>query len=355
MKVAKHFFTIAISFTLLILLSGCIKEPVLSNIADLKDSGIGFVQTTGNELISSTHEKPAPSAFSEPELAVSASVPSPFRIVHNNLIDLKNEMATRLSLSDYQVTSENADNDISRNNSIRENNIFAYHFHEVASLTEFYFVTVEIEGFELIELEISKYGVTYLFRCIETTGRGITISIRRPSNYSSPEEVWQVITEQALQHFSGSLSESGMIYHLNSMEILSRIGDTWFSIRVPNSLNNYEFLRDLAFDVIETSRPVVVEEEFFRRYLEAIISADDSMDVYYGSDDDVWVYWDIIPASVRITGEIEFSSADTNIVEVDSEGLITAVSIGQTTVTITVPTELGVLRAEVTVNVLAQP
>jgi len=331
MKTTKYFIIIIIGLTLLILLSGCSEESILSTSStDQKDSVIRVQPDV-----------------EEPELAVSASVPSPFRIVHSDFIDFKNEMATRLSLSDYQVTSENAGN-----NSIRENNVFAYHFHEVTSLTEFYFVTVEIEEFELVALEIDGHGLTFIYRCAEAIGGSISIDIERALR---TDESWRILTEQLTRDGRGHLTESGMIYQPGLSRISARIGTTRMSIRVPDTLNNYEFLRDLAFDVIETSRPVVVEEDFFRRYLEAIIRVDDSMDVYYGSAHDVWVYWDIIPASVRITGEIEFSSADTNIVEVDSEGLIIAVSIGQTTVTITVPTELGVLRAEVTVNVLAQP
>jgi len=361
MKITKYLFILLISLTLAIVMSGCSGEPILSDehysSADIMDSGVGSVQTD-DEPLSLAEGEPVASETNAPEIAVSASVPSPFALADSNFIDFKNEMAYRLSLENYYLVGDDDGYDHSRRNFIKMGNIWAYDVHEVAYLTEFYFIMAEIDGFELVRLYIDRGGITYSFRCIEAIDVGISIDIRRPSGNDSPDEVWRIITEQALlPYFRGIMTDSGMIYHESFSEIVSRIGDTWMSIRVSDRLNTYEFLRDLALDVIETSRPVVVEQDFFRRYLEAAISVnvDDSVDLHLGRVNDFQLTWRILPDSVSVTGEAELVSENPEIAEINSDGLITAVSVGETTVTITVPTEFGEPRARVRVNVLAPP
>ena len=79
----------------------------------------------------------------------------------------------------------------------------------------------------------------------------------------------------------------------------------------------------------------------------------DGMVLYYG--DEFQLEWAITPASLAATGEAEFASTSPYVAEVDSGGLITVNDIGETIITITVPTEQGVLRAEFTVFVNVTP
>ena len=59
----------------------------------------------------------------------------------------------------------------------------------------------------------------------------------------------------------GDLNEDGMLYINKFNTIIARIGNTSFHINAPERLGTYEFLRNLALQVIETAELVDVQAE----------------------------------------------------------------------------------------------
>ena len=256
MKRTRYFFIILLSLTLIIITSGCNEDPPINS--EQHNSKI-------ESSVPPCESQYIPSEPNERRTTTSPSVPSPFVIMNpGNLADFKNEITTQLTATNVQAFSYNATNGLP--DPLTESNMLAYFDHDVASLSEFYFVTVEVEGFELVAVEVSSYDVSYDFHCVGTGEERISISILRPSNYNSPDEVWQIVTNQLINHFGGQLTESGMIYEPDISRITARIGDTRIRIRVPDRLNNYEFLRDLAFEIIATSELIVLGDGFFQPF-----------------------------------------------------------------------------------------
>jgi len=186
--------------------------------------------------------------------------PSPFFIeIPENMVDLRGEIASQLAIAyEHAQIAEAMDRNTA--NGVREfDEHDLYVFNEVASLSEFYLIGVEIDGFELTHISISRYGLTYVYRCIEGTQDSVRIHIRRLQYPSSPDEAWQTVKEQMLHDPRGTyLTEDGMVYTERINDILARIGNTWFSIRVPDRLNNLEFVHNLALEVIATHELVVL-------------------------------------------------------------------------------------------------
>ncbi|MCL2200672.1 MAG: hypothetical protein FWB75_04745 [Oscillospiraceae bacterium] len=235
MKIARYFLGLMLCAALFISISGC-------------REGAGNQHGTAREAQGRQNGNDAP--------AVSVQQPSPFVAQSpEDLINFINEINAQVPVSETRMFRTIGE----FYTRVRDRNRWAYASHEVASLTEIYLV--EIEGFELAGLEISRNLVGYSFGCVEEGhwGDEVFIAILRPSRHGySPDEVWQIVSEQMLE-FGGVLTELGMIYNSDANQIRSRIGDTYFSIRVPDRLNNYEFLRDLALEVIERSELIVID------------------------------------------------------------------------------------------------
>ncbi|MCL2201391.1 MAG: hypothetical protein FWB75_05440 [Oscillospiraceae bacterium] len=186
--------------------------------------------------------------------AVSVNIPPQFSISNpGNPIDFRNEIVKELTRTPFGV--------------IEGSNAMAFIDNDIASLDELYLVTVAVEGFELTALHISRHTVVYFFRCIDsarevtpTLNEVVTIAFRRLENNLTPDEAWRIVMEQSNRSGRARTTESGMIYREDLNSISSRIGDTWLNIRVPDRLNSYEFLRDLALEVIATSELIVLDD-----------------------------------------------------------------------------------------------
>ncbi|MCL2201295.1 MAG: hypothetical protein FWB75_04955 [Oscillospiraceae bacterium] len=243
MKTMRSFLVVMI--LTLMLISGCSEITVQNSGQRENTSQIGSsAETEGAEIRS------------------SPSIPTPF-VVQNvgDLIGFLSAINAQEPLSETQMFSENGVDEF-YSAFLTESNRMAYDFHNIAYLTEFYSINVEIEGFELTELHIDRHNVAYIFRCndVREWGERVSIALRRHRGDGfTPDEVWQIISEQALRS-GGVVTELGMLYNSNLNEMLSRIGDTYLIIRVPDRLNSYEFLRDLALEVIATSELIVLED-----------------------------------------------------------------------------------------------
>ncbi|MCL2409389.1 MAG: hypothetical protein FWC96_07225 [Oscillospiraceae bacterium] len=194
----------------------------------------------------------------ETEVSTGGFPPPPFWIANTGgRSDFKSEAITQLT---------QAYSGLMHLNDANGNDDWLYDWNEVATLGEFYFVNVEVDGFELTGFGIDRDGVSFVYRCIEALEMGhinsrdnvLSIALRREVSGHSREELWQIISEQLTRDGRGVITEDGMIYVETDRRISARIGDVPFSIGVPDRLNSYEFLRDLALEVIATSELVVL-------------------------------------------------------------------------------------------------
>ena len=223
MSIVKRSYFLAVVLMLLVCLVGCAKQTHINN-----DSGnISVNSETGGEI--------------------SIGLPEPFQIKNDEgTVDLKSTIIRRIG----------------------NTNDLAYEFNDISSLSEFYFITVRVSGFRLIEVQIDSYYVAYIFSSITAIDSGkanwdfdiaVVISVRRIDDTLSPDEAWQIVSEQALDD-GGVQSEShNMVYSERINDIIARIGDTWFSIKVPDRYNNQSFMENLALEVIETSELVILD------------------------------------------------------------------------------------------------
>jgi len=152
-----------------------------------------------------------------------------------------------------------------------------YEDSEAAEIQKFHFPTVEIDGFELHRIDITVEEFLFLYAptnpCDEPLSLDgqyvacccwVYITIDRLCNFGlSPTEIFNELIERTHQHEQGirHLTDDNMIYSEVFGDLTALSGDMLITIRVPwgSELNNYEFLRNLAFEIIETSELVVVD------------------------------------------------------------------------------------------------
>jgi len=200
-------------------------------------------------------------AEDEVRVSVSAGVPSEFYIrLPENVMDLRGEITSQLALAHEHAEMADAmgTNDSNGERYLDEQHM-AYSWNNVADLTEFYLVGVDIDGFELAGISIGRYGFSYWYRCIMGLDGSITIHINRLEYPLTYDEAWQIVKEQVLQDPRGAyLTEDGMIYSERVNDIFARIGKDWFRMVVPDRVNNLEFVHSLALEVIATHEVVVL-------------------------------------------------------------------------------------------------
>jgi len=197
----------------------------------------------------------------ESEISIGVSPPSPFYIqIPENMMDLRGEIATQLAIAHEhaQMAETMSTNDSNGARYLDEQHML-YSWNNVADLTEFYLVGVEIYGFELVVISIDRYTFSYWYNCIVGSGDSVMIHIRRLQYPSTPDGAWQTTKEHVLQDPRGAyLTEDGMIYAERVNDIYGRIGNTLFRMIVPDRLNHLEFVHNLALEVITTHELVVL-------------------------------------------------------------------------------------------------
>ncbi|MCL2201293.1 MAG: Ig-like domain-containing protein [Oscillospiraceae bacterium] len=256
MKKARYVLVVTVSLLLIMFMSGCnggfVLDSSKSDITRVDAGNSTSAQADTGELFVIPPY--------EPEIAVAPTPPSPFRVPNSgNLNDFRNEIITQLMVAEAPVFNTSGTGRLQT--IVTEENMAAYIVHDIASLRELYFVRAEFEDFVLTELQVDRYTVMYFFRCIEAGewGDEIVVVFHRPSG-RSPDERWQIITEQFTQDGRGHVTAGGMIYRPVSGRLTGMMGDTQITILVTDRLNNYEFLRDLALEVIATSELIVLDD-----------------------------------------------------------------------------------------------
>jgi len=98
--------------------------------------------------------------------------PSSFGIsIPENVMDLRSEIASQLALAYERAEMAEAmvTNDSNGEPFIDEQHML-YSWNNVADLTEFYLIEVEIEGFKLTAVTIGRHGFSYIYDCIAGSG-----------------------------------------------------------------------------------------------------------------------------------------------------------------------------------------
>ena len=161
---------------------------------------------------------------------------------------------------------------VSRSMSREEHQAYSnYEALMISEISEFYFPNVEIDGYKLIAVDVFGGVIIFYYVPLEVepyhdeffmdSSSPIVIHVRRQDN---DIDVFGVATEQAAREGWGRLTEDGMLYAAKHASIDARMGDTSVRIDVPEKLNSYEYLRDLANQVIKTAELVDVERELRR-------------------------------------------------------------------------------------------
>jgi len=197
----------------------------------------------------------------EGQVSIGVLPPSPFYIpIPENMMDLRGEITSQLALAYERAEMAEAmvTND-SNGKRYHDEQHMLYSWNNVADLSEFYLVEVDIEGFELTVITISRYGFSYWYHCIIGSSDSAAIHILRPQDNITPDESWQAVKEQILWDPRGThITEDGMLYSENVNDIFARIGNTSFRMIVPDRLNNLEFVHSLALEVVASSELVVL-------------------------------------------------------------------------------------------------
>jgi len=145
-----------------------------------------------------------------------------------------------------------------------------YSLNKISDINKFYNIeSLKIDEYKLYNLEISSGVFNYLFLPTGRTAGENNIldnqdAIRVSINYHSEnpfsiKELWEFRIEQAVRDNSGYLTKDNMIYSEAYNDIVAQMGDALLYITAPFGIADYEFLRDLAFQVIETE-PLNVNE-----------------------------------------------------------------------------------------------
>jgi len=147
---------------------------------------------------------------------------------------------------------------------------YSKHFiNNIPRINDFYYPTLKIDGYELFCVEVTPYAFNYYFAPSEEFKKeewyhfmydtGILIQIRRlyhPDFIGSLDPIIEQFDEQGKSY----IYQDGLIYRECNNNIYMQIGNTRLSISVPDTLNNFEYLRDLAFQLIETAELVIIED-----------------------------------------------------------------------------------------------
>jgi hypothetical protein len=156
---------------------------------------------------------------------------------------------------------------MNRNELERNSNASNHDVNRVAEITEFYFPSIEIEGFELHNAAIFDSTLIFTYAPLNTTRDVVSIvpTIRifvgRPEwDRKQGGDIFHDTVRESVESGFGRLTESGMMYAEDGL-IFARLGDTTLRIDVPAELNRYEFLRDIALQIIDTAELVDVEQE----------------------------------------------------------------------------------------------
>jgi len=178
--------------------------------------------------------------------------PAPLTIWIYESADLKSELLNKIE-SSRTFNEEDEEHGV-------------YTINKIYDIKEFYYPALEIDGFELFCIAISEAGFVFYYGPVDklngeetyhfSNHDGIEIIVERPEWQleNVPYSLYDIARGDG-----NTLTKDGFV-HGGENHIFGRIEDTIFRISVPKSQNNYDYLRDLAFQLIETAELVIIED-----------------------------------------------------------------------------------------------
>jgi hypothetical protein len=243
MKKLKSIFVIAIAITALFsLTSGCAEEPP-AEPGEFEAPGAEPCDTGTTDAEN----------LDDHEFSASYALPL-FTVMNTGEGDFKEELVKQIT------RAKSAGKEDANYRTISEMNI--------AGLKEIYFPTITFDGYALAYVEISDLTCSYVYMPIEelkgehyhySFDTGISIGMRRPEGVDLSDPLGP-IWRQADRQGTGALTVDNLVYSPNINDIVAPIGNVWVSIRFPDSMNKYEYLRDLCFELVETAELIVLEK-----------------------------------------------------------------------------------------------
>ncbi|MCL2036846.1 MAG: hypothetical protein FWG83_05625 [Oscillospiraceae bacterium] len=179
---------------------------------------------------------------------------------------LRDNIHVLIRIDDIDEKSNLKDQVIKR---INENNgedvVNADSDNPVGNINAFYF-PADINGYELVCVLGGEYGFVYYFTPVgnlktdelymfsDNSDIQITIEIPGKSPFSFSDSV------KDNAKYGYILTEDNLLYKEGETSLTGQVGEVAFRIGVPSHLAKYEYLRDLAFDVIKNAELVTVKD-----------------------------------------------------------------------------------------------
>jgi hypothetical protein len=149
---------------------------------------------------------------------------------------------------------------------------FAFSPLRLHDLTEFQIPNVRIDGFELYSTSVVSSSVSYEFAPLNSEwefGNGIQITVTRtdatmvsPSPCATLEEVMLEVSNYTPSP-NGEI-RNGFLYLPGWNSIMGTLGNTRFEVRVPTDLSDFDFLHDIAQQIVGNSERIDVAQEIDR-------------------------------------------------------------------------------------------
>jgi hypothetical protein len=136
-------------------------------------------------------------------------------------------------------------------------------WNNLSGINSFYYPTVNIDGFELNMISITGGTLNFSYVPVgNRLNRGVSITIVRP-------EYIEVSASEYLREFVDSVKSQwreytrgeGLVHTKHSNQIVGAVGDLRFTIHVPDKMNNFDTLRELSQQLINTAELIVFEED----------------------------------------------------------------------------------------------
>jgi len=153
-----------------------------------------------------------------------------------------------------------------------------YRAHKISDIKEFYYPGIEIDGYELSNVELLGGVFSFYYSPIKPDSEsldkngdyffchstGIILSICR-TDYKSDDMTYPVTIEQLAKMYKGEVK--GDLIYVESLEdykqyneVVGLLGDTWFNMYIPKSVD-FNTLPNIGRQLIKSAELVDVEHE----------------------------------------------------------------------------------------------
>lgn len=119
---------------------------------------------------------------------------------------------------------------------------------DLASIDNFYVPTVKFDNLQLFQIEVLENYIIYYYipddvmegsQPVFDYNTGITVTFSRKPDKNDP--LAPLVKQAGIP-----LTEDNILYEKNLNSVTFAVGDTWMSIRVPDELNDYNYLKNLG-------------------------------------------------------------------------------------------------------------